>query len=853
MRIYFTVLILIAICLNSYAGSDSLFLIPQPKKIEIKNGSFNLRSPYSINTVNIAPFSLQLLEDVLITKFKTNPSLPVTKIKLLKPDSAEYYTMLKDESLTPPFDLGAEGYILSISPDNILILAKENAGIFYGVQTLLQLINSNATGTTIPCLLIYDKPDMQMRGWQDDISRGPIPTLEFLKEEIRRMASYKLNTFTLYTEHVFKLKKHPTIAPVDGITEEEIKELTAFAANYYVDIIGNFQSFGHFKNILDVPAYKSLGENEHTISPVKEESYKFLKEVYSEIVPAYSSKYFHINCDEVTLDEGPSKTMIDSIGIDGVYAYHINRIDTLLKPYNKRIMMWGDIAVNNPKIINRLPKDMIIVSWGYSESPSFDEDILPFTKSGFEFIVAPGVSCWSRIYPDLQRTTVNIYNYLRDGYKNKAIGFINTTWDDDGQNLFNNNWYGLVWGADCGWNAPTDEPVKAIDSTIRINRLADFNRCYNKVYFNTDKDIASLMLRISDLRYGAVKNSLWNWSIWTELLPDYTFIPESYERDNLNLIKTIDSLNAVANQLRSEFHSREPEFALLPFALRQTKFVANKNLLGIRLKNYVESNTSKNISFFEKDFAVLTDTINELKTVYSKLWTFENRNWWLDTVRSYSDSFPQTMLNQKGACIIYASGKPVNGKREIILRSAFNNLPVYYTTDTSAPTVNSKRYTQPILVDTGITIRARVIDNGRSYDVQTDSFVFHKAIGMLHKLNSKWNTARVTYAARGELGLLDGRRGGRKFFNDGRWQAYFGSDIDIELDLGAVTPVNKITMGFGQLMRYGIMYPKQIEVSTSPDGINYTLINTTVNTIDGNTEARSTHDYVIQFTKLKAP
>ena len=360
------------------------------------------------------------------------------------------------------------------------------------------------------------------------------------------------------------------------------------------------------------------------------------------------------------------------------------------------------------------------------------------------------------------------------------------------------------------------------------------------------------MLRISDLRYGAVKNSLWNWSIWNELLPDYNITPENYERDNLNLIKTIDSLNAEANQLRSEFHNREPEVALLPFALRQAKFAVSKNLLGIKLKNYVQTNVPRNISYFEKDFAVLTDTINQLKTVYTNLWQLENRNWWLDTVRSYSDSFPQTMLNQTGACIIVASGKPVNGKREITLRSAFNNLPVYYTTDTSTPNINSIKYTQPILADTGITIRARVIDNGRSCDVQTDSFVFHKAIGMLHKLNSRWDTARVTYAARGELGLLDGRRGGRKFFNDGRWQAYFGSDIDIELDLGAVTPVNKITMGFGQLMRYGIMYPKQIEVSTSPDGINYTLVNTTVNTIDGNTEARSTHDYVIPFTKLKA-
>ena len=241
-------------------------------------------------------------------------------------------------------------------------------------------------------MVVYDRPDMAMRGWQDDISRGPIPTMDFLKEEIRRMASFKLNTFTLYTEHVFKLKKHPEIAPADGITAEEIKELVSFAKDYHVDIIGNFQSFGHFDKILKVPGYQNLGENQSTLSPAKEESYKFLADVYSEIAPAYSSQYFHINCDEVELGDGPSKRMIDSMGVGGVYAYHINRIDSLLKPYHKKIMMWGDIAVHNPQIIDRLPKDMIIVSWDYGPMESMDDEILPFVKSGFEFIVAPGVN-----------------------------------------------------------------------------------------------------------------------------------------------------------------------------------------------------------------------------------------------------------------------------------------------------------------------------------------------------------------------------------------------------------------------------------------------------------------------------
>ncbi len=861
--------VVLAILIVSYActyaaSSDSLlFLIPQPQKIEIKGGSYNLRNLYSAKAINTSQFYLQQVEDAITKKFKANAASGINAVRLIKADSSDFDDMIRNENFKPPFDLGDEGYILSVSPVNIVIIAKGNAGVFYGVQTLLQLINANTTGNTIPCLVIYDKPDMSIRGWQDDISRGPIPTLDFLKKEIRTMASFKLNTFTLYTEHTFKLRKHPAIAPADGITAEEIKELTTFAKDYHVDIIGNFQSFGHFKKILEVPGYEHLGENEHTLSPAKEESYKFLEEVYSEIVPAYSSKYFHINCDEVSLGTGPSKNMIDSIGKDGVYAYHINRIDSLLKPYKKRIMMWGDIAVHNPKIIDRLPKNMIIVSWGYAEMESMDEDILPFVKSGFDFIVAPGVSCWMRVYPDLERASINIYNFLRDGYKNNALGFINTTWDDDGQNLFNNNWYSLVWGADCGWSAPENNTVKESEA-VRKSRVASFNRAYNRIYFNTEKDITSLMLSVSGLRYGPVKNCLSNSSLWNPLLPDYEIIPENYERDNLNLLKTIDSLYAVADRM---YHvertvsmtyanltfdyakgntDKIAELELLLFALRQARVIANKNLLGIRLKENVQSGKVTHI-YFENNFKSLSDTIKELKPVYGKLWLLENRNWWLDTVYSYYDSFSEKLNDLQGVCIIKAADKPTNGKREINLRSAVNSLPVYYTTDGTTPTIYSTKYTEPIYTDSNLYIRARVIDNGKMYKVESDSFVFHKGIGALHQINSRWNTDNAAWAARGELGLLDGRRGSKNNFNDGRWQAYVGNHLDIELDLGKTTTLSQVSIGFAQLMRYGILYPQQIEISTSPDGDNFTLTKTEVNTISPNTVERSTHDYIISL------
>jgi hypothetical protein len=138
------------------------------------------------------------------------------------------------------------------------------------------------------------------------------------------------------------------------------------------------------------------------------------------------------------------------------------------------------------------------------------------------------------------------------------------------------------------------------------------------------------------------------------------------------------------------------------------------------------------------------------------------------------------------------------------------------------------------------------------YDVAKDSLIFHKGIGKLYKLNSKWSTDAATCAARGKYGLLDGRRGSKNNLNDGLWQAYLGNDIDIELDFGEVTSINQITMGFAQYQRWGILFPKQIDVMASPDGIHYHLLKTVENTIDPKIDEHLFHDYTIPLDGIRS-
>jgi len=100
-----------------------------------------------------------------------------------------------------------------------------------------------------------------------------------------------------------------------------------------------------------------------------------------------------------------------------------------------------------------LPKDMIAVPWEYGARPDFKPIIEPFTKAGLETWVAPGVSNWSRLYPNNNMALANIRAFVRDGQALGATGVLNTVWNDDGEGIFDENWFGVLFGAAAGWQS----------------------------------------------------------------------------------------------------------------------------------------------------------------------------------------------------------------------------------------------------------------------------------------------------------------------------------------------------------------------------------------------------------------
>ncbi|MDR2705729.1 MAG: discoidin domain-containing protein [Planctomycetaceae bacterium] len=473
-----------AIFCGQFVVATDWALMPYPKQIEEIDGVFVFTDALELR---VPAKEQKLLEPILLEEWK-RAMLPLPKI--VPVENEEPQLLICPTNTTPEIpelpkiadekkiDVG-ESYSIAITKNGIVCRGGKSKGLYYAVLTLCQLIRANRIeNNSLQCMTIYDFPSIKYRCFQDDLTRGPSPHLETLLFETNLGSQLKHNMMTYYMENQYEFKKHPKISPPNGsLLQEEFKEWIAFASARHLTILGNQQSFAHFRKILSLPEYKHLGEAGYILSPVVEEVYPFLDELYSEIIPYLPFEMFNVCCDE-TWDlaaTGKSKELADKIGVGGVYVQHILRVRELLKKYDKRMMMWGDIIIKHPDQLKLIPKDVVMMCWDYEPRPDFKKFIQPFSDSGYEFFVCPGQSNWSEILPRIDKYTVNIQNFIRDGYELGAIGALNTGWEDDGESIHGYNWHAIAWGAECSWNASK-------------TKITDFNKRIGKILFGTKND-----------------------------------------------------------------------------------------------------------------------------------------------------------------------------------------------------------------------------------------------------------------------------------------------------------------------------------------------------------------------------
>jgi hypothetical protein len=495
-------------------GQQQLPLVPYPQELEIGNGTYAPPSSLKLRISGMEGPTVQVMEEQLESIYSERYSANLESAEG-KPhiwigipvEDSELMELARKKDLVPGQELGKEGYLLKIERKHIYITANAPAGAFYGVQTLRQLLHGTPDSQKIPTLKIHDWPSIPFRCVMDDISRGPIPTPEFLKEQVRRYAGMKLNNMSFYIEHVVETEKYPDMAPSEGgISVKEFRELSEYAASYQMELVGNFQSLGHFANILSLPQFRHLAATERMIDPLNPESIDFLGDIYREIAPAFSSKYFTPNLDEAwDLSRGGLSGAAEQMGPARIYADHVIRVDSLLRAQGKKTIIWGDIVLEHPEILEMIPKDIVMGAWNYSPSESFAQFIDPLTEAGFDFTIAPGILNSNRLIPDYRMSTTNIRNFINEGYEKGTIGVYFTAWDDGGLHFFSHDWYGVAYNAEQSWR-PNRDPLEEFDQRFSRGFYGDQTNLVPRALFTLNHltDLAPTFEMNSNVFYKAL-------------------------------------------------------------------------------------------------------------------------------------------------------------------------------------------------------------------------------------------------------------------------------------------------------------------------------------------------------------
>ena len=801
--------LLIILCffaLSSFA--QNTHILPTPQQVETNEGQFiwneEVVLTYDASDSEISQIVTLLRNDLdQISGKKVQFSRGVIKgkhfIELIKTD---HLGVSENED---------QAYRLTVNSNFIRLEATTNTGLFYATQSLKQLYRysflSNKGSIIVPCMTVTDWPNYKVRAWQDDISRGPIVSVDYLKRLIPQLAECKLNAFSLYTEHTFKTKCHPDIAPTDAFTAEEIKELEDFCKPYHIQIIGNQQCFGHFEEILCNPFYSHLADTKWNLNPAKEETYQFLEDHLREVARAYKSPYFNINCDETeSLGQGYAKAYVDSVGQTTAYYQHINRVNRMLRPYRKRVMMWGDIADKHPEILNNLDNDIFLIAWSYDGRDDFNEFLQPYIKSGRNYFVAPGVSLSERVWPKHYEFKKNITNLCRDGYKNGAMGVINTCWDDFGESLTNCALYGLAWGAETSWDAVTKQ-----------ERHTDIN--FTTHFLGSLSD--AICQHFDEVSEWTKIDGIGKFTAMTEpMTPFYpALVSDSIKALNQRASVALSVLEKNLINDKRQVKKNADLFDNALYAVHRMQWCAKRNLTRCQLYRTYNDPSKTNIADSQKMIGELLATLHDLKTEFVKVWNIESRPYWLDVnLEKYDDIARELKQLEYLPFIESVTDKKSNTAVE--LKTVFGDKIIHYTTDGKDVTSNDSIYKKPIVLERPCLIKAACFDALGKPVCAERYFCYHKGMGRLKQLNSPAGNYRPEYSGGGDNALVDGSLGS-DYYWDGHWQGFYGTDADLEIDLGKVQKINALNIGFLVNAHDWILRPNDVEVYTSNDGKNY--------------------------------
>src|SRR5215470_5107656 len=580
------------------------------------------------------------------------------RVYLLRDTSPSAKRALTEEKISFDQSMFDEGYVLFTGKTDVYVIAHTSTGLFYGAQTLKQLVSGSGDHAVLQGCVIRDWPAMKYRGVHDDLSRGPVPTLEFQKKQIRTFAAYKMNVYSPYFENTMQYASNPLPAlPGGSISKADAQALVEYAKPYHVTIVPEQEAFGHLHHVLTWQQYAHLAEvpSGAVLAPGEAGSLQVIKQWFTELAAVFPGLFLHVGADE-TFELGQGKTAEDvkQRGLGAVYVDFLTKIHAELEPLHRRLLFWGDVAMNDPEQVMKLPKDMVAVAWHYEPEEDFSKWLDPYTKAGMETWVSPGVNNWSRVYPNNNLALPNIQGFVAAGQKAGSTGMLNTIWNDDGEGLFAEDWYGVLFGAAAGWQSGASD-------------IAEFQKNYGRVFHGDmtgDLDQAQLALMkaheaLEKTGAGDAKDALFWLDPWSaEGQEAAAKIKPALEEVRVNAER---ALTLIA-QARQAGPLKEPEAVdALEMGARRMDFIAFKfqtaadiaetyqRLYQNRDDAEVRKHMSRdlwNLSGVNGRCQDLRDGYGYIRDLFKDAWLKENRTYWLNNVMAEYDVAMQLWITR---------------------------------------------------------------------------------------------------------------------------------------------------------------------------------------------------------------
>ncbi len=400
--------------------------------------------------------------------------------------------------------LGEQGYTLTVDKEQVNVQANGEPGLFYGVQTLLQIIQQTDAGPFIKSMEITDWPDTPQRAAHYDTKHHQDKT-EYVKSFIRDLARYKINMLVWEWEDKLAYPSHPEIGAPGAFTMEEMQEFTRYAHKYHVQIVPLVQGLGHVSFILKWPQYAHLREipaSNWEFCPLKDGSYELLFDLWEDAMEATpGSEFIHIGSDE-TFELGKCaqcKAKAQEIGNSGVYHLFVNKAAKHLQKKGREVMVWErpmGWAMSDSPAKGIVPQKDVILTESYRyETPDFkyakQAKDLGYTLYAYD--PNPGIEQMFLPYyfrkhrgEKVMGSLENSYRFLTSNIGSGLFdGMINTSWDDAG--LHNQVWMlSFATSAEYAWSA--DSPG-----------LEEFREKFFLNYYGDEvKDMQELFLLLNE-------------------------------------------------------------------------------------------------------------------------------------------------------------------------------------------------------------------------------------------------------------------------------------------------------------------------------------------------------------------